>query len=128
MSQGLDKTKFGTVDLGDEYFDPKNEKHRITTFIDGDVLQWLKSEAAKTNMGYQTFMNMQLKNLMLAGSDTMYQQLKPLITRIMEEMDFRPKEKRVTPNEKLRGKGAKELGALIKHSTKKSASKRARYK
>jgi hypothetical protein len=118
--------KLGDVNLGDEYFDPKNQKHRITTFVDGDILDWLKSEAAKVNMGYQTFMNLQLRNLMTAGSDALYAQLKPLITRVMEELDLRPKEKRVATIGKLGRKQAKEMGPLMRHATKKSASKRAR--
>lgn len=48
-------------------FTPESTKERITTLIDEDVVDWLRAEAKKTGIGYQTFMNMQLRSLMNAS-------------------------------------------------------------
>jgi uncharacterized protein (DUF4415 family) len=64
MQQDQDKIKFGNVELDEDEFAPKNQKHRVTTFIDGDVLAWLKERAKERNIGYQTLLNMQLREAM----------------------------------------------------------------
>lgn len=45
-------------------FSPEFTKERITTLIDEDVVDWMRAEAKKTGIGYQTFMNVQLRSLM----------------------------------------------------------------
>lgn len=58
------KIELGDIELDDSYLDPKNHKIRITTMIDGDVLAWLKNEAQHLNLGYQTILNMKLRQAM----------------------------------------------------------------
>ena len=57
--------KYGSVNIPDEAFEPKNQKVRITSWIDGDVLDALKAHAAKTGEGYQTLMNRLLRAAIL---------------------------------------------------------------
>jgi uncharacterized protein (DUF4415 family) len=61
MTSTKNRINYGTVEIDDSFLDPKNHKVRVTTFIDGDVVQWLKSEAAHMGIGYQTLLNMKLK-------------------------------------------------------------------
>lgn len=49
------------VDLGPEYLDPKNHKHRITMWIDGDLLAEIKARAADVGSPYQTLMQKLLR-------------------------------------------------------------------
>ena len=63
------KSKAKEVDLDESYLDPANHKVRITTFIDGDVLQWLKAESAKERSKYQTFLNKTLRDIMTGSLD-----------------------------------------------------------
>jgi uncharacterized protein (DUF4415 family) len=42
-------------------FDPKNIKIRVTTFIDLDILEALKKEAARSGKKYQTLLNEKLR-------------------------------------------------------------------
>jgi predicted DNA binding CopG/RHH family protein len=52
------KLKFGSKDLlNDDALDPKNIKLRITTFINEDELNMLKSYAKKRGSKYQTLLN-----------------------------------------------------------------------
>jgi hypothetical protein len=69
MKSKKTKIKYGKVTLGPEFLDPKNHKVRITTFIPGDVLQWLRSEADKMGIGYQTFLAIKLKELKDGSTD-----------------------------------------------------------
>jgi uncharacterized protein (DUF4415 family) len=69
MKRGKNKIKHGDVSLDDSYFDVKNHKVRVTTFIDGDVLSWLKQEAMKVGKGYQTLLNTKLRESMEGSPD-----------------------------------------------------------
>jgi predicted DNA binding CopG/RHH family protein len=61
----IGKFEYGTKDLlTEEDFKPENTKMRITTFVSGDVLNWLKSEADKRGIGYQTLLDMKLRESM----------------------------------------------------------------
>lgn len=64
MSHAKGKIKYGNVELDDSYFDLKNHKARVTTFVDGDVLAWLRKESEKIGVGYQTLLNMKLRESM----------------------------------------------------------------
>ena len=55
------KITYGSVDIPDEAFDAKNIKERVNCFIDHDVVNWLRQEATKMGIGYQTLLNMKLK-------------------------------------------------------------------
>jgi uncharacterized protein (DUF4415 family) len=60
------KINLGRKDLlDDSYRDPKNKKHRVTMWVDGDVLEAIKAEAAKVGAGYQTFLNKRLREIFL---------------------------------------------------------------
>jgi hypothetical protein len=71
VTRGKNKIKYGKVTLDDSYLDPRNQKLRVTTFIDVDVVRWLKKEAEGMGIGYQTLMNSRLRQLMEAhtGND-----------------------------------------------------------
>lgn len=57
------KIKIGKVDLlDDSYRDPKNQKLRITAFIDGDIYDELKKRADESGGKYQTLMNKILRD------------------------------------------------------------------
>jgi uncharacterized protein (DUF4415 family) len=51
--------------LSNDEFDKKNTKIRITTFIDIDLLERLKEEAALTGKRYQTLLNEKLREILL---------------------------------------------------------------
>ena len=57
--------KYGTVDLLDDEFDPKNIKIRVTTFIDQEVLIALKALAKENGKRYQTLLNAILRSHLL---------------------------------------------------------------
>ena len=51
--------------LADNEFDKKNTKVRITTFIDIDLIEKLKEEAALSGKKYQTLLNEKLREILL---------------------------------------------------------------
>lgn len=51
--------------LADDEFDKKNTKVRITTFIDLDIIEKLKEEAANSGKKYQTLLNEKLREVLL---------------------------------------------------------------
>lgn len=53
------------VDLGPEYQDPKNAKHRISFWMDGDLLAELKKRAVEVGAGYQTYMHKLLRDAVM---------------------------------------------------------------
>lgn len=57
--------KFGDVSIPDDAFEPKNVKARITTFIDMDLLDAIRKQAALQNKGYQTLINEKLRDLFM---------------------------------------------------------------
>lgn len=59
--------KYGDVDVlppGVEY-NPKDVKVKISMFLDGDIIKVCKDQAAKNGMGYQTFINLTLRKLLI---------------------------------------------------------------
>ena len=50
--------------LSEDDLEPENTKTRITTFVSGDIIEWLKREAKAKNVGYQTFLDMKLREMM----------------------------------------------------------------
>jgi hypothetical protein len=46
-----------------EAFEPRNIKVRITTYVDLDILDALKSKAAAQAMSYQTLINAELRRI-----------------------------------------------------------------
>lgn len=60
--------EYGNVELDADEFDSKQTKVRITTFVDLDVLEKLKSEAKAEGVGYQTLLNQKLRELVLGES------------------------------------------------------------
>lgn len=53
---------YGTVELPDDEFDPKNVKFRVTTFIDLDVVDELRRRAKGSKTKYQTLLNQILRD------------------------------------------------------------------
>lgn len=51
--------------LSKDEFEKKNTKVRITTFIDIDILEQLKKEAATSGKKYQTLLNEKLREIVL---------------------------------------------------------------
>lgn len=49
--------QYGTVHLDEDEFSPENYKVRITTMLDADVLEALKSMAEEKGIKYQTLLN-----------------------------------------------------------------------
>ncbi|MBX2989084.1 MAG: BrnA antitoxin family protein [Bdellovibrionaceae bacterium] len=47
--------------LDESYLEPQNHKVRITTFLDGDILEELKKRAGKQGTKYQTLLNRLLR-------------------------------------------------------------------
>ena len=58
--------------LSDDEFAPKNVKVRITTFIDKDVLDMLKKEAAISGKKYQTLLNEKLREAVFEEQSIKY--------------------------------------------------------
>lgn len=56
--------RFGTVDLDPGTFASKNAKERVTCMLDEEVVDWLRAEGAKRGIGYQTFLNLRLRQAM----------------------------------------------------------------
>lgn len=57
------KIKHGNVGLGSEYLDPKNQKHRVTFWMDGDLKEKLIQQANQVGAGYQTYMHKLLRDV-----------------------------------------------------------------
>ena len=51
--------------LSEDEFEKKNTKVRITTFIDVDIVEKLKEEAAVSGKKYQTLLNEKLREIVL---------------------------------------------------------------
>jgi uncharacterized protein (DUF4415 family) len=64
MTKKKAKIKYGNVELESGTFEPRNVKERVNTFIDEDVVDWLRNEAAKIGVGYQTLLNIKLREAM----------------------------------------------------------------
>jgi predicted DNA binding CopG/RHH family protein len=58
---GKSKIEYGTVDVPEEAFEPKNVKWRVTMFVSEDVLIEAKKRAAAEGIGYQTLLNRALR-------------------------------------------------------------------
>jgi len=63
------KIKYGNVELEPGTFDPRNVKERVTCMIDEDVVNWLRKEATGLGIGYQTLLNMKLRESMQGSAD-----------------------------------------------------------
>ncbi len=63
------KIKYGTVEIPEEAFEPKNVKARITMWIGMDLLEEAKKRALKKDLPYQTFLNQILRNAILGSSE-----------------------------------------------------------
>ena len=62
-----EKTKSNQVPddiISVEDLDPKNVKVKISTFISEDVLHWLRADADRLGVGYQTLLNNRLRECM----------------------------------------------------------------
>jgi len=57
------KIKHGNVELGSEYLEPKNQKHRVTFWMDGDLKEELVRQANQVGAGYQTYMHKLLRDI-----------------------------------------------------------------
>lgn len=64
-SRSKEKVSYGEVDVDLNDVKSHEVKVRITTFLDHDVLDKLKSQAKDLGMGYQTFLNTFLREAIL---------------------------------------------------------------
>ena len=64
MNKKKSKIQYGNVELEPGTFDPRNVKERVTCLIDEDVVNWLRKDAAVVGVGYQTLLNMKLRESM----------------------------------------------------------------
>lgn len=55
------KIVYGNVSIAPDEFHPRNVKMRVTMFVDGDIIDAFKAAAAKQGTGYQTLMNVKLR-------------------------------------------------------------------
>ena len=62
------KIKHGSVGLGPEYLDPKNQKHRVTFWMDGDLKDELIRQANQLGAGYQTYMHKLLRDVVFKNT------------------------------------------------------------
>lgn len=62
----MKKIKYGHEDYGQDEFDPRFAKARITTFIDLDVLDEIRKNAKKKGEKYQTLLNKMLRDSVFA--------------------------------------------------------------
>jgi uncharacterized protein (DUF4415 family) len=69
------KITYGTVELEPGTFDPRNVKERVTCMIDEDVVDWLRKEASGLGIGYQTLLNMKLRESMRGSTDDHIRQI-----------------------------------------------------
>ena len=60
--------------------DVKNHevKLRITTWIDSDILQALKTEAEQRKIGYQTILNQKLREIVFGEKDPLHERVDKL--------------------------------------------------
>lgn len=140
-SEAKNKIVYGDVDLGPEYFEPKNQKVRITTFLDGDVLEWLREFAEQKNSKYQTLLNEILRKVMSNSTkktNTVYSRkfdfsnlpadqraiamtILEAIRGDMQEAINLAQQKPAKRNSKPAGKQARFQSKTSKRSTKKAA-------
>jgi hypothetical protein len=73
-------------EIDDSLNEPGNVKERVTTLIDFDVLKWLRGEADKIGVGYQTLLNMKLRELMNAPSER--EQLEDAIRSVLRDEEI----------------------------------------
>jgi len=73
---------------------PRSEhKLRITTMVDGDVLDELKLSAKKQGIGYQTLINMILREQVINKKETSIEQLEKQVKALTKLMSKKfPKE------------------------------------
>lgn len=55
------KITYGTVEIDDSEFDPKNVKERITIFLDQDIVDSFRERAESQGSKYQTLINQALR-------------------------------------------------------------------
>ena len=79
------KTKSKEIDLGPEYADPANAKHRITFWLDGDILLALRAQAAEVGAGYQTYMNKVLRDAVM-GKGTLASRIEALEEKLSSKV------------------------------------------
>ena len=59
------KKKKKKIDLGPEYRDPKNARHRISFWMDGDLLAELKKRTDVVGAGYQAYTHKLLRDVVM---------------------------------------------------------------
>jgi uncharacterized protein (DUF4415 family) len=57
MKRNKNKLKYGSTEVGENPFDPKRTKIKITAWFDADVILALRSRAECDGTKYQTLMN-----------------------------------------------------------------------
>ncbi len=70
MKSTKKKIKYGKVDvLGEDEFNPKHAKFRMTMYVDLDVLDEIRKRASLRSLPYQTYINQLLRDTVLGSAD-----------------------------------------------------------
>ena len=124
------KIKLGNKNLLDEsYEDPKNQKLRITTWIDGDVYDALKAlaDSGKGNGKYQTVMNEVLRSALFPKVAITNAVRKNIVMAFASFIEQHPEalDEAIEPTEKQNLASAKKMVKQGIYSSHQRSAKRA---
>lgn len=89
--QSVEQVEYGIIEVPEEITQRKNQKVRITMYVDGDILDAFKTWAIDTGTGYQTLMNEALRETAFTSPDqrkmlvTILKKLGERLTRIDQD-------------------------------------------
>jgi uncharacterized protein (DUF4415 family) len=63
------KIKYGTVEIPEGAFEPKNVKARITMWVGMDLLEEVKKRAQEKDLPYQTYLNQILRDTVFGSNE-----------------------------------------------------------
>ena len=63
------KIKYGSVELPEDAFEPKNVKARITMWVGMDLLEEAKKRAQEKDLPYQTYLNQILRDAIFGSQE-----------------------------------------------------------
>lgn len=63
------KIEFGTTELPEDAFEPRNIKARITMWVGMDLLEEIRKRAAAKDLPYQTYINQVLRNSIFGSEE-----------------------------------------------------------
>ncbi len=81
-----EKISYGNVDLPADEFEPKNGKFRVTMFLDLDLLDEIRKRAEAEGVGYQTWINKNLRELVFGSSaQSIFERLEALEKQVFRK-------------------------------------------